>query len=73
MTERDDEKVLSLLRAAVPPLKDPGLKRDLWPAMLRKLDEQPIRVSWLDWALVAFVAAWLFVFPEVIPAVLYQL
>jgi hypothetical protein len=41
--------------------------------MLRKLDEQTTRASWLDWVLIALVAMWFFLFPEVIPALLYHL
>lgn len=73
MSERMDEKLRDLLRNAVPPTADPALKRDLWPEMLRKLEERDLRVSWLDWALVALVAAYFLIFPEVIPALLYHL
>ena len=73
MNERNDEKLRKILQSAIPPLEDPELKRDLWPQMLRRLEERTIRVSWLDWALVALVIVCLLVFPEVIPGVLYQL
>ena len=72
MNERNDEKLQALLKRAMAPV-DAELKQDLWPQMLRKLDERPIRASWLDWALVAFLAVWLFFFPEVIPVLLYNL
>jgi len=41
--------------------------------MLRRLDAQPLRVPWFDWALAAAVAAMLLLFPNAIPALLYQL
>ncbi len=72
MNEHNDERIRRLLREAVPPLQDPELARDLWPAMLRRLDERPIRASWFDWALIAAVLVWFFVFPEGIPALLYH-
>ncbi len=57
----------------MPPLGAPELERDLWPQMLRKLDERPTQVAWLDWALVAVVAIWLFFSPETILVLLYHL
>jgi hypothetical protein len=43
--------------------------------MLRRLDAQPepLRIPWFDWALAAVVAAALLLFPNAIPALLYQL
>ena len=45
-----------LLRRAVPPA-DGELKRDLWPDVRRRLNEQTLRVSRFDWALIAAVVA----------------
>ena len=73
MNERNNEKLRELLRSVVPPVADTELKQDLWPRMLRRLDEQTIRASWLDWALIAVLPVWFFSFPEVIPALLYHL
>ncbi len=73
MNERNDERTRKLLREAMPPVEDRRLKRDLWPQMLRRLDQQPLQVPWFDWALLALLAVWVFVFPKVIPALLYQL
>lgn len=72
MNDGNEEKLRQLVRKAMGP-GDSELKRDLWPQMLRKLDERPIRVSWLDWALVALLVVWLLVFPEAIPQLLYHL
>ena len=56
---------------------DAELKRDLWPDMRRRLDEgideRTLRVSLLDWALLAAVAAWMIAFPEGVLALLYHL
>ena len=73
MNEPNDDKLQELLRSALPPVADTELKQDLWPHMLRKLDESTIRPSWLDWALIAFLPVWFFLFPEVILALLYHL
>jgi hypothetical protein len=67
------QELKSLLQKAVAPIKDTELRHDLWPDMLRKLDEQPVRVPWFDWALGAILGAALLFFPGVIPALLYHL
>ena len=73
MNEGNPEKLQELLRSAVGPVADTELKHDLWPRMLRKLDERTIRASWLDWALIALLPVWFFFFPEVILVLLYHL
>ncbi len=67
------QELKSLLQKAIPPVKDTELQRDLWPEMLRKLSEQPLRVPWFDWALAAVAGAALLFFPGAIPALLYHL
>ena len=52
---------------------DTELKRDLWPDMRRRLDERTLRLSLLDWALAAAVAAWMIAVPEGVLALLYHL
>ncbi len=74
MTPQDDKDLRDLLKAAVAPVSDSELHRDLWPQMLQRLDQrQPIRVPWFDWALAALASAALLLFPGVIPALLYHL
>ena len=73
MNERNDEEFRELLKDAVAPVADTELRQDLWPRMLRKMDESTIRASWLDWALIALLPVWFFFFPQVIPALLYHL
>jgi len=74
MINQENEKELkALLQQALAPVKDTELRRDLWPQMLRRLDAQPLRVPWFDWALAAAVAAALLFFPGAIPALLYHL
>lgn len=61
------------LRGALPALQQAELRRDLWPDMLRRLEQPPIRVSWFDWALLGVAAAAAIFFPALIPALLYHL
>ena len=72
-SEENYKEIKELLQQAFAPPKDPELRRDLWPQMLRKLDEQPPRVPWFDWALAAILCAVLLLFPGAIPALLYHL
>ena len=65
-----------LLKQSISPVQDAELRRDLWPQMLRKLDEQPLPVAtvpWFDWALAALAGAALLFFPGIIPALFYHL
>jgi hypothetical protein len=77
MTNEENEKeIKALLKAALAPVKETELRRDLWPQMLRKLDEWPapaFHVPWFDWALAAILGAVLVFFPGAIPALLYHL
>jgi hypothetical protein len=71
--EENDKEIATLLKAAIAPVTDAELRRDLWPQMLRKLDEQPSRVPWFDWVLAGILSAILLLFPGAIPALLYHL
>ena len=73
MNEENNEKIREALRRAIPPVADRELKRDLWPQMLRRLEERPGQVLWFDWALVGALAMWFFFFPEGILVLLYHL
>ena len=68
-----DEALKELLKRAAGGPADRELRRDLWPEMLRRLERPPVRVPWWDWALAAALLLCLVLFPEIIPAVLYQL
>jgi hypothetical protein len=74
--EKINKEMKELLKQAVAPVQDAELRRDLWPQMLRKLEEQPLpihNVPWFDWALASLAAAALLFFPGIIPALLYHL
>jgi hypothetical protein len=74
MNENDHKDLRDLLKQNIAPVKDTELGRDLWPHMLRRLDQQPpVRVPWFDWALAAVAAAALVLFPGIIPVLLYHL
>ena len=62
-----------LLQEALPPM--PGEQepaRDLWPAMLRRMDAKPA-TPWFDWALLAGLVGLAGLFPAAIPVFLYYL
>jgi len=73
MNDREFKELDKKLRDAIPPLRQPELGRDLWPAMLQKMNEPRVRVPWSDWLLAAVAAAVLLFFPGAIPALLYHL
>lgn len=69
----NDQELKALLKQALAPVNEPELQRDLWPQMLQRLDAQPLRIPWFDWALAAVTVTALLYFPGAIPALLYQL
>jgi hypothetical protein len=74
--QEKDLEIKVLLKSAIAPVQDTKLRRDLWPQMLRRLDQQPAlvnKIPWFDWALAALLGAALFFFPGTIPALLYHL
>lgn len=76
MNHQNDSDLRELLRQSLPSGASPELRRDLWPQMLSKLEEQSaltIRVPWFDWVLAALASAALLFFPEIIPAFFYHL
>lgn len=77
MNDREFVKILDrmrkTLREALPPVRQPELRRDLWPEMLRRLQEKPARIPWFDWALLAASIVAAYFFPALIPALFYHL
>jgi hypothetical protein len=79
MSGHDEERMKQALRAALPPVEadaEPG--RDLWPAVLLRLDEErpaPARSRWVwfDGALLAGLAILAVAFPASIPLLVYYL
>ena len=76
MNEQDQERIKQLLKETMQPITGQvgsELRRDLWPAMLKRLEARPPAVPWFDWALLAAAAAWLAFFPGAIPVLFYHL
>ncbi|HKD59060.1 MAG TPA: hypothetical protein VKB47_01305 [Terracidiphilus sp.] len=76
--DQETEGMKQLLREALPPLgRDREPDRDLWPAMLQRMDEQSSRaaasVPWFDWALAGGLVAFVSIAPRTIPVILYYL
>jgi hypothetical protein len=86
MNEQEQKRVADLLKQSFPPVNR-DLGRDLWPEMLRRLDERSSRrhwfavlfspaavsaVPWFDWALLAVLVVGVCAFPKAIPIWLYH-
>lgn len=81
----EEEWIKELLQQALPPVGSgpksgeepaPEPSRDLWPAVLRRLDRDaaPLRLlPWFDWALLAGLIVFAASFPATIPVFLYYL
>jgi hypothetical protein len=80
MTKPEEDRIKQILRESLPPV-DPAAEpaRDLWPAVLRRIDADPAAVSgparqnWFDWALLAGLVVFAVSFPATIPVFLYYL
>lgn len=80
MNEQDEKRIKQLLQQSLPPV-DPAAQpsRDLWPAVLRRIDAEPAaapgpaRQNWFDWALLAGLVVFAASFPATIPVLLYYL
>lgn len=80
MKKQEQDRVKQILRESLPPV-DPAASpsRDLWPAILRRVDADPAaapgpaRQNWFDWALLAGLVLFAVSFPATIPVLLYYL
>jgi hypothetical protein len=76
--DQEADQMTLLLRSAMPRVDDDAdLPRDLWPAMLRRMDDRSARgagsVPWFDWALAGGLVAFAAIAPRTIPVILYYL
>ena len=86
MTEQEQKKIADLLKQTLTPVNR-ELGRDLWPAMLRRLEQRPATkpwfaimlsptslasVPWFDWALLAALIIGLCIYPKSIAIWLYH-
>jgi len=71
---QEPERIEELLKDALPRIDgDAEPSRDLWPDLLKRMDSEPVRVPWFDWALATGLFALIAVFPGAIPVFLYYL
>jgi len=68
----DDQDIRNALKDAFPSV-GVELPRDLWPAMLRRLETPSVRVPWYDWALAACLVVGVLAFPKFVLLVVYHL
>ena len=73
MTNEDDKELRALLKGAFPPATGAELQRDLWPAVLRRVQEKDGATPWFDWALAGGVFVWLALNPKVVLVLFYFL
>jgi hypothetical protein len=76
INEDPNRQTQDLLKQSIAPARDTELRRDLWPQMLARIEQQPHPLSsvpWFDWALAAILCAVLIFFPGSIPVLLYHL
>jgi hypothetical protein len=73
MNSQEEERLKAILKATLPAVEDVEPRRDLWPAVLRRLDAQPTAPPWFDWALAGGLATLAIFFPAAIPVLLYYL
>lgn len=72
MNEINEGRLRALLKETLGPA-DLELRRDLWPEMVRRMEQGERRVPWFDWALLAAATACLLFVPQMIPMLLYHL
>lgn len=84
MNEEDLDRMKKLVQQALPPVAgNAEPRRDLWPAVLRRLDERPaapaltgrawLNSAWFDGALAFGLVGLAAGFPASIPLLLYYL
>jgi len=69
----NEERLRKLVKAALPPTRETGPKHDLWPAVRQRIDQQAMRVSLFDWALIVAALAWVVIDPQGALTLLYHL
>ena len=69
----NDDDLIRSLQAAVPRWPDHPPAGDLWPTMLRRLDQAPPRFGWLEAILLAALVAMFAIYPDIVPVLLWHL
>ena len=74
---QEADELRRLLQDTVPPVGEARSRRDLWPLVVRRIEQSATRVAprvpWFDWALLGAAAAASLLFPALLPALLYHL
>ena len=73
MNTSADDRLRQLLKQALPPVTQADAGRDLWPAMLCRLQVRASAPPWFDWALAGGLLMIAVALPEWIPVFLYYL
>jgi hypothetical protein len=74
MTKQEEDRMKQLLQRALPAVEaQPDPVRDLWPAVLKRMDEKAGTPPWFDWALLGGLVGLAAFFPTAIPVILYYL
>jgi hypothetical protein len=74
MTEHEEDRIKKLLQQALPAMNaEPEPGRDLWPAVMKRMDEKAGMPPWFDWALLGGLVGMAAFFPTAIPVILYYL
>lgn len=71
--DRELDFIRRQLKGAIPPRQDRRLNTDLWPRMLRRMEEPSVTFGLFESLLVALVVLSFVLFPELIPVMLYHL
>lgn len=61
------------MKAHLPPWPEPELKTDLWPRMLRRMEDAPARFGWFEALLAAAIVLVFAAFPDLLPVLFYHL
>jgi hypothetical protein len=72
-SERELDFFRRQLKAVIPPWPDNELNRDLWPHMLHRMREAPLRFGWFESVLVGLIVLSATLFPSLIPMMLLLL
>ncbi len=72
MNEHEERQIREALKQSFSPV-NAALQRDLWPAVLGKLDAHPAPVPWYDWALIGVSASVFLFFPQLLLVFAYHL
>lgn len=74
MNNENQDGMKKLLQTALQPVEcEPEPGRDLWPAVMKRLDEKQGMPPWYDWALLAGLVGMVAFFPTAIPVLLFYL